>query len=150
MLERELSRETLQEIRKLECPVPDVMPYFLRGGYPEPALSADDFAYGAWMENYFRTYVDRDIRKLFPRLDAIRYRRFVRMLSSLSGTVINKAQLGRSVDVSEVTPRRRYAVAMPIFFFSSASASAPALGEGSASALSMSSSMVPPTSASWS
>ena len=43
-----------------------------------------------------------------------------------------------------------YAVAMPIFFFKSASASAPELGEGADSALSMSSSIVPPTSASWS
>ena len=43
-----------------------------------------------------------------------------------------------------------YAVAMPIFFFKSASASAPAPGEGVDRALSMSSSMVPPTSASWS
>ena len=117
LLERELSRETLQEIRALECPVPDVLPYFLRGGYPEPALFADDFAYGAWMESYFRTYVDRDIRKLFPRLDAVRYRRFVRMLSSLSGTVINKAQLGRSVDVSEVTIRDYLEIADKTFFW---------------------------------
>ena len=43
-----------------------------------------------------------------------------------------------------------YAVAMPIFFFKSASASAPEPGEGADSALSMSSSIVPPTSASWS
>ena len=42
---------------------------------------------------------------LFPRLDSIRYRRFINMLASLSGTVINRAQLGRSVDVSEVTIR---------------------------------------------
>ena len=117
LLERELSRETLREIRALECPVPDVLPCFLRGGYPEPALSADDFAYGAWMESYFRTYVDRDIRKLFPRLDAIRYRRFVRMLFSLSGTVINKAQLGRSVDVSEVTVRDYLEIADKTFFW---------------------------------
>ena len=117
LLERDLSRETLREIRKLECPVPDVIPYFLRGGYPEPTLSDDDLAYGAWMENYFRTYVDRDIRKLFPRLDAIRYRRFVRMLSALSGTVINKAQLGRSVDVSEVTIRDYLEIADKTFFW---------------------------------
>ena len=94
-----------------------MLPYFLRGGYPEPALSADDFAYAAWMESYFRTYVDRDIRKLFPRLDAVRYRRFVRMLSSLSGTVINKAQLGRSVDVSEVTIRDYLEIADKTFFW---------------------------------
>ena len=117
LLEHELSRETLQAIRELECPVPDVIPCFLRGGYPEPTLSGDGFARAAWMENYFRTYVERDIRKLFPRLDAIRYRRFVGMLSSLSGTVINKAQLGRSVDASEVTIRDYLEIADRTFFW---------------------------------
>ncbi len=117
LLGQELTRETLQDIRELDCPVPDVIPYFLRGGYPEPTLSADDFAYDAWMENYFRTYVDRDIRKLFPRLDAVRYRRFVGMLSSLSGTIINRAQLGRSVDVSEVTIRDYLDIADKTFFW---------------------------------
>ena len=43
-----------------------------------------------------------------------------------------------------------YVAAMPIFFLSSASESAPALGDGPARARSISSSMVPPTSASWS
>ena len=46
--------------------------------------------------------------------------------------------------------RAGYGAAMPIFFFSSARESAPAPGEGAARARSMSSSMVPPTSASWS
>ncbi len=117
LLEQELTRETLNDIRELDCPVPDVLPHFLRGGYPEPTLSGDAFAYDAWMENYFRTYVDRDIRKLFPRLDAVRYRRFVGMLSSLSGTIINRAQLGRSVDVSEVTIRDYLDIADKTFFW---------------------------------
>ena len=117
LLERELTRGTLKDIRELDCPVPDVLPFFLRGGYPEPTLAADDFAYDAWMENYFRTYVDRDIRKLFPRLDAVRYRRFVGMLSALSGTIINRAQLGRSVDVSEVTIRDYLDIADKTFFW---------------------------------
>ena len=117
LLEQELSPATLQAIRKLECPSPDVIPCFLRGGYPEPTLSGDDFTRAAWMENYFRTYVERDMRKLFPRLDAVRYRRFVTMLSSLSGTVINKAQLGRSIDVSEVTIRDYLEMADRTFFW---------------------------------
>ena len=45
LLERELTRETLKDIRELDCPVPDVIPCFLRGGYPEPTLAADDFVY---------------------------------------------------------------------------------------------------------
>ena len=117
LLEQELSRETLHAVRALDCPVPDVIPHFLRGGYPEPTLSDDDFARDVWMENYFRTYVDRDVRKLFPRLDALRYRRFTGMLSSLSGTIVNKAQLGRSVDVSEVTIRDYLEIADKTFFW---------------------------------
>ena len=117
ILEQELNTESLDSIRALECPVEDVIPFFLRGGYPEPILAEDDYAYNAWMENYYRTYINRDIKKLFPRLDAIRYRRFVSMLSSLSGTIINKAQLGRSVDVSEVTIRDYLEIADKTFFW---------------------------------
>ena len=100
-----LSDETSTWLKTLSPATEDVIPYFLKGGYPEPVLAQDDFAYSTWMENYYQTYINRDIRQLFPRLDSIRYRRFVNMLASLSGTVINKAQLGRSVDVSEVTIR---------------------------------------------
>ena len=117
ILEQELNSESLDYVRALECPVEDVIPFFLRGGYPEPTLAEDDYAYNAWMENYYRTYINRDIKKLFPRLDAIRYRRFVAMLSSLSGTIINKAQLGRSVDVSEVTIRDYLEIADKTFFW---------------------------------
>ena len=114
---QELDDESIATIKALDCPVADAIPFFLRGGYPEPVLGGDDFAYNAWMENYYRTYINRDIKKLFPRLDAIRYRRFVAMLSSLSGTVVNKAQLGRSVDVSEVTIRDYLEIADKTFFW---------------------------------
>jgi len=80
-------------------------------------LATDESLYNLWMENYYRTYINSDIKKLFPRLDAIRYRRFVSMLSSLSGTIINKAQLGRSVDVSEVTIRDYLDIADKTFFW---------------------------------
>jgi len=51
------------------------------------------------------TYIQRDIRALFPKLDLIKYQRFISMLSALNGTIINKSQLGRSLDTSEVTMR---------------------------------------------
>lgn len=100
-----LSATTLTFLQTLTVTIPDVLPLFLRGGYPEPVLSQDAYAFSAWMENYYQTYINRDIQRLFPRLDSIRYRRFIRMLAALSGTIINKAQLGRSIDVSETTIR---------------------------------------------
>ena len=77
------------------------MQAFLKGGYPEPVLDEDDRFYDAWMENYIQTYIQRDIRTLFPRLDLIKYQRFVSMLTALSGTIINRSQIGRSLDISE-------------------------------------------------
>lgn len=82
-----------------------LMETFLKGGYPEPVLEKDDRFHEAWMENYLKTYVQRDIRTLFPRLDLVKYQRFVAMLSTLSGTIINRSQVGRSLDISEKAVR---------------------------------------------
>jgi predicted AAA+ superfamily ATPase len=81
------------------------MDSFLVGGYPEPVLEQDNRFLAAWMENYYQSYVQRDIRALFPRLDLVRYQRFISMLSTLSGTIINRSQIGRSLDISEKSIR---------------------------------------------
>ena len=83
----------------------DIWEVFLKGGYPEVVTSSNKEFHQAWMENYYQTYIHRDIKNLFPKIDSIKYRRFIEMLSSLSGTIINKAQLGASLDSSEVTVR---------------------------------------------
>lgn len=82
-----------------------VMEAFHKGGYPEPVLAGNERFYDVWMDNYFQTYVQRDIRNLFPRLDIVKYRRFVAMLAALSGTIINRSQVGRSLDISEKSIR---------------------------------------------
>ncbi len=88
-----------------------VMDAFLKGGYPEPILAKDARFHGVWMENYLQIYVQRDIRTLFPRLDLIKYQRFVYMLAALSGTIINRSQVGRSLDISEKSVRDYLAIA---------------------------------------
>ena len=119
IFEREISTKTLKELMNLTAPAKsfDVLDLFLSGGYPAPVLKNDRDYYEDWMENYFQTYVNRDIRKLFPKLDSLKYRRFIGMLSDLSGTIINKAQLGRSVDVNEVTIRDYLEIAHKTFFW---------------------------------
>ncbi len=78
-----------------------VRDFWVRGGYPEPVLAEDEAFWFSWMENYFQTYLNRDIRKLFPRLDLIRFRRFVSVLAKLSGQYVNKAQMASAIEVSE-------------------------------------------------
>jgi len=77
----------------------------LAGGYPEPALQDDSEYRLDWFENYFRTYIERDVLRQFPRLDLLRYRRVVRMLSHVSHTVINRSEIARSVESSEAAVR---------------------------------------------
>ncbi len=99
--------ETKQWLKHLEQPIDhdQQMEVFLKGGYPEPVLENNDRFFQSWMENYYQTYVQRDIRSLYPRLDLVKYQRFISMLSSLNGTIINRSQVARSLDVSEKSIR---------------------------------------------
>ena len=104
---RKLDESTIDFVKNLKTEIThdQVMHAFLKGGYPEPLLQKDERFYELWMENYLETYVQRDIRTLFPRLDLIKFRRFISMISSLSGTIINRSQVGRSLDTSEKSIR---------------------------------------------
>ena len=99
----DLDQTTIDFLKGLEPEIShdQLMQAFLKGGYPEPVLEEDKRFYDAWMENYIQTYIQRDIRTLFPRLDLVKYQRFISMLSALSGTIINRSQVGRSLDISE-------------------------------------------------
>jgi predicted AAA+ superfamily ATPase len=100
---KELNQETIDYLKDLKPGIShdQLMQAFLKGGYPEPVLENDEHFYDVWMENYLQTYIQRDIRTLFPRLDLAKYQRFISMLSGLTGTTINRSQVGRSLDISE-------------------------------------------------
>lgn len=107
ILNEKISIHSLEALKKLETTAEDqdIINDFLVGGYPEPVIAGNPSFFQIWMDNYFQLYINRDLKKLFPRIDTIRYRRFISTLSELSGTIINKAQLGRSIDTNEVTIR---------------------------------------------
>ena len=119
IFENEVSKDSIEILKKIKQSDTrrDVIDLFLKGGYPQPVINYDPQFFDNWMENYFQTYVNRDIRKLFPKLDSLKYRRFISMLSELSGTIINKAQIGRSLDISEVTVRDYLEIADKTFFW---------------------------------
>jgi predicted AAA+ superfamily ATPase len=76
---------------------------WFQGGYPEPIHANNEVFYQEWMRNYEATYINRDIAKLYPKLDKIAYRRFITMLAELSSKILNKSDIARSVGVSEPT-----------------------------------------------
>jgi predicted AAA+ superfamily ATPase len=75
-----------------------------KGGYPEPLLGADAH-FNQWMEQYNDTYIYRDIARLFPKLNKHAYQRFLSILSKLSGTILNKSDIARTIEVNEKTIR---------------------------------------------
>ena len=79
--------------------------HLLKGGYPEPLLKNNKTFHLNWMENYIKTYISRDMRTLYPRINLIKYKRVVSMLSFLSGTIINRSDISRSVECSEKSVR---------------------------------------------
>ena len=85
--------------------------YWFRGGFPEPWLHAGDAFRHTWTEQYIRTYLERDVRRLFPGLDDVRFRRFLEMLGGLSGRIVNYADVARALSVSQPTARDYFAIA---------------------------------------
>jgi len=101
----DLSIDNLDHFKQLQPIVTQevLLNHFLDGGYPTPALANNKSLHKNWMEQYFLNYISRDIKNLFPKMDSIKFRRFSSMLTALSGTIINRSQLGRSLDVNEST-----------------------------------------------
>ncbi len=119
IFETKLNDDSLKIIKGLPQPKNniDALDCLLKGGYTAPVLDGSPAFFEDWMESYYQTYVNRDIKKFFPKLDSLKYRRFIGMLSELSGTIINKAQLGRSIDVNEVTTRDYLDIDHKTFFW---------------------------------
>lgn len=76
---------------------------WIRGGFPDSLLAADATASSLWREAFLRSYLERDIPQLGPRIPAETLRRFWTMLAHGQGSLLNAAALGRSLGVSGKT-----------------------------------------------
>ncbi len=76
---------------------------WIRGGFPESLLSESDDDSLAWRQDFIKTYLERDIPQLGPRIPAQTLERFWTMLAHKQGTTINASRLARSLEVSSTT-----------------------------------------------
>lgn len=76
---------------------------WLRGGFPESLLTETEEDSIQWRRDFIRTYLERDIPALGPRMPAETMRRFWTMLAHQQGSVVNAAQLARSLEMSGVS-----------------------------------------------
>lgn len=76
---------------------------WLRGGFPDSYLAADDDVAMDWLENLIRTYLERDIPQMGFRVPATRLRRLWTMLAHLQGETINYSKLASNLEVDAKT-----------------------------------------------
>jgi predicted AAA+ superfamily ATPase len=79
---------------------------WVRGGFPESLLSASDQNSLDWRLDFIKTYLERDIPQLGPRIPAETLERFWTMLAHNQGSVLNASHLARNLDVSGTTISR--------------------------------------------
>ena len=76
---------------------------WLRGGFPESLLAESDAASLRWRVDFIRTYLERDIPQLGPRIPAETLRRLWTMLAHSQGGLLNAAALARALAVDGKT-----------------------------------------------
>lgn len=76
---------------------------WVRGGFPESFLAGGEEISLRWRRDFIRTYLERDIPQLGPRIPAETLRRLWTMLAHQQGGLLNAAQLARGLGVSGAT-----------------------------------------------
>ena len=76
---------------------------WIRGGFPDSFLAANEAISLRWRQDFIRTYLERDIPQLGPRIPAETLRRLWTMFAHHQGGLLNAAQLARSLGVSGST-----------------------------------------------
>ena len=79
---------------------------WVRGGFPDSFLADDDSRSLNWRENFIRTYLERDVPQLGPRIPAETLRRFWVMLAHAQGGTLNVSALARGLGVDARTVSR--------------------------------------------
>ena len=96
----------LSPLDVLEIPDDRQSDLWVRGGFPESFLASNASRSLIWRENFIRTYLERDIPQLGPRIPATTLRRFWTMLAHVQGGLFNAAQLARGLAVDGKTVAR--------------------------------------------
>ncbi len=73
----------------------------LLGGYPE--VLSDPKGRGLWFGSYIQTYLERDVRSIINVRDLATFRRFLALLASRHGQILNKTDLAAPLGVSVPT-----------------------------------------------
>ncbi|MDB4795492.1 ATP-binding protein [Verrucomicrobia bacterium] len=77
-----------------------------RGGFPRSYLARNDSTARQWHEDFFRTFLERDIPQLGISIPSTTLRRFWTMVAHYHGQIVKLSELARSIGSTEPTARR--------------------------------------------
>lgn len=80
--------------------------FWFRGGFPNSYLSKSDENSAIWLENYIRTYIERDIPQLGFQIPALQLRRLLTMCAHNQGQQLNLSKLAESLNLTHPTIKR--------------------------------------------
>jgi hypothetical protein len=96
----------MRPIDALEVEPQDTENLWLRGGFPDSLLASSDQRSLRWRTNFIRSYLERDIPALAPRIAPASLLRLWTMLANGQGTLLNAAHLARALAVDGKTVAR--------------------------------------------
>ncbi len=82
----------------------DLLDLLWRGQYPR--VHASNVPPHDWLRNYYRTYVERDVRSIINVGDWESFNRFVRLCAGRNGQLLNAVSLGNDCGVTHSTVKR--------------------------------------------
>lgn len=101
---RELTPLLADEVA--ETPMGKLDDLWVRGGFPESWLATNEVESMEWRKAFIRTYLERDVPQLGPRIPAETLRRFWTMLAHEQGALFNAAKLAGALGLSGQTVSR--------------------------------------------
>jgi predicted AAA+ superfamily ATPase len=84
----------------------DVGALWIRGGFPESYLASSDRTSLEWRKDFIRTYVERDVPLLGPRVPAETLERLWTMLAHEQAALLNASRLAAALMISSQTVTR--------------------------------------------
>lgn len=79
--------------------------HWFRGGFPCSLLASSDAESQSWLDDFLKTYIERDLPLLGLQIDRVALRRFLSMLAHSQGQIWNASLYAGSLGISEPTVR---------------------------------------------
>jgi uncharacterized protein len=110
----ELDPFNIEEIETNNTPDP-INQLWVRGGFPDSFLSKNDNESMWWREQFIKTYLERDLPQLGPKLSADKTYRLWKMLAFEQGCLFNASRFALSLEMSVASVKNYLEVLADLF-----------------------------------